>query len=112
MNSSPSTLHFTDEQTVNQIKQFLLFFLNFFFLRAETPLGAQYNGTNQICPNSCPQVGILTNCLVPGVENLNFFDENAKFPPLPSVHYMFFIVSAHNHSEYISIDKGISCLTI
>ena len=79
---------------------FCFFFFVFFF------------SINQICPNTCPQVGILTNCLVPGVENFNFFDENAKFPPFPSVHYMFLIVSLHNHSEYISIDKVISCLTI
>ena len=93
MISSPAgTLHFTDEQTVNQIKQFFLFFFSEqkHLLEHNTKLLIKFAQRS-----TCPQVGILINYFVPGVENLNFFEENAKFPPLPSVHYMFLIEFHH-----------------
>lgn len=71
----------------------------FFFLRAETPLGAEYKAINQIYPSTRPQVGILMNHFVPGVEKLNFFEENAKFPPPSPLSALHILerVSPHNH---------------
>jgi len=75
---------------------------SFFFLRAETPLGAQYKAINQICPTKyLPPGGDFDKLFCPWGGEFEFFWRKCQIPSTPlSALHVFDRVSPHNHSEY------------